>query len=220
MRTIKSFVLRAGRTSDRQQNGLKHYYPKYQLTTEHVWDFQTIFDRQADTIIEIGFGMGSSLAEMAKMQPQKNFIGIEVHEAGIGSLSAYLYEHQLENVKIAKGDAVELIRQCVALSSVAGFQIFFPDPWPKKKHHKRRLVQSSYVELLVARLQPQGFIHCATDWQNYAEQMYDVLHQTQTLANASASPFMVKPDTRPLTKFEKRGQQLGHGIWDVLFYRR
>ncbi len=219
-RTIRSFVLRGGRMSRRQEQGLE-YYPAYQLPAEQPWDFEALFERKAPTIVEIGFGMGQSLLEMAKAQPENNYIGIEVHQAGIGALSADLHEHQLTNVRLIDKDAVELMKTHVPDQSLAGIQIFFPDPWPKKKHHKRRIIQSDFVALLCKKLQAGGFLHCATDWEEYAVQMLEVLSAEPALENSQPDAgFSPRPESRPLTKFERRGERLGHGVWDLFFLKR
>ncbi|KTD23991.1 MULTISPECIES: tRNA (guanosine(46)-N7)-methyltransferase TrmB [Legionella] len=221
-RTIKSYVLRGGRVSHRQQLALEHLLPTYELSVEQgFWDLQSIFGRKAKTIVEVGFGMGASLVAMAQQQPECNFIGIEVHKAGIGSLVADLYEQAITNVRVVSKDAVEVLKHHVPDESLAGVQIFFPDPWPKKRHHKRRLIQAEFVELLVRRLEMGGFIHCATDWQDYAEHMKLVLSQQQRLINQQTDgDFSPRPITRPLTKFEQRGQRLGHGVWDLIYIKK
>ena len=221
-RTIKSFVLRAGRISNRQQQGLDEWLVEYELPLQSTpWDFAEVFGRSADTIVEIGFGMGASLIEMAKERAEINFIGIEVHRAGIGSLAADLHDLHLQNVRIVPRDAVETFRQNIPDNSLSGIQIFFPDPWPKKKHHKRRLIQPEFIDLLIEKLKPQGFIHCATDWQDYAEHILSVLTAKPTLMNQKAEGLYVeKPATRPTTKFEQRGQRLGHGTWDLVFTKK
>lgn len=218
-RTIKSFVLRAGRISNRQQQGLDEYLKWYELPVcDNPWDLKTIFGREAETIVEIGFGMGGSLLEMAEKQPDRNFIGIEVHRAGIGSLVADLREKAITNVRIATVDAVAVFKQQLTNESLAGVQIFFPDPWHKKRHHKRRLIQPEFVQLITQRLKPGGFIHCATDWQDYAEHIKTVLETQPSLLNCqSDGGYSPRPETRPLTKFEQRGQRLGHGVWDLIF---
>ncbi len=219
---IKSYVLRAGRISKRQMHALDVLLDDYTLNSKAPqWDFTQIFGRDADTIVEIGFGMGRSLFSMAQAMPEKNFIGIEVHQAGVGSLLADLHEHQIENVKIVMADAVEVFQQHIANQSLAGIQIFFPDPWPKKKHHKRRLIQKDFTRLLADKLRNGGFLHCATDWENYAEHMLEVLHQESSLVNTAADDgFLPRPETRPATKFEKRGIALGHKVWDLIFEKQ
>jgi len=220
-RTIKSFVLRTGRVSNRQQQGLDNWLTDYALPqNETIWSLAAEFGREADTIAEIGFGMGSSLLAMAKSQPECNFIGIEVHRAGIGSLVADLHDQQVNNVRIAPFDAVTVFKSYIADNSLAGVQIFFPDPWPKKKHHKRRLIQTDFIRLVMQKIKPGGFIHCATDWQEYAEHMQAVLSAEPNLSNQQADgEFAPRPDTRPLTKFEQRGHRLGHGVWDLIFIK-
>lgn len=221
-RTIKSFVLRAGRVSTRQQAALDHWLIDYVLPSpEKPWCLSSFFGRSADTLVEIGFGMGASLLEMAKSRPDCNFLGIEVHRAGIGSLVASLHDEGITNVRVAPYDAVDVFKQSLVDDSLAGVQIFFPDPWPKKRHHKRRLIQPEFVHLLVQKIKVGGFIHCATDWQAYAEHMLMVLSNEPLLQNQDVhGGFSPKPDHRPLTKFEKRGQQLGHGVWDLVFNRQ
>lgn len=216
---IKSFVLRAGRVSPRQQYALDHWLKQYEYQ-DNCCKLETFFGRKADTILEIGFGMGASLAAMAKSRPELNFLGIEVHRAGIGSLVAQLHDEEINNVRIVTSDAVEFVRNHLSDDVLKGVQIFFPDPWPKKRHHKRRLVQDQFVHMLASRLKSGGFIHCATDWQEYAEQMLEVLSNEPLLSNSQPDGgYAPKPDTRPLTKFEERGQRLGHGVWDLIFIR-
>lgn len=220
-RRIKSYVLRAGRTSKRQQQALDSCAQLYELPQQDgLWELTEIFARTAETIVEIGFGMGSSLFAMAKAQPDMNFIGIEVHRAGVGSLAADLHEHDIQNVRIAAFDAVDVLKN-LADDSLAGVQIFFPDPWPKKRHHKRRLIQPVFIQHLVKKLKKGGFIHCATDWENYAEQMLAILSAEPQLSNSQADgDYAPRPETRPLTKFEQRGHRLGHGVWDLYFIRK
>lgn len=221
-RTIKSFVLRAGRVSHRQQYALDHYLADYILSDSTApWGLSREFGRDADTIVEIGFGMGASLCAQAQAQPHNNYIGIEVHRAGIGSLVADLYDLKLTNVRVVPCDAVEVFQRCVLDDSLSGVQIFFPDPWPKLKHHKRRLIQSAFIRSLVQKIKPGGFLHCATDWQPYAEHIQDVLSAEPALRNQEADGgFSARPETRPITKFEQRGTRLGHGVWDLMYIRR
>lgn len=220
-RTIKSFVCRTGRVTPRQLNALENCLPKYELplTPEH-WDFQSIFGRKAETIVEIGFGMGASLFSMAMAAPETSFIGIEVHRAGLGSLAASLDESGCTNVRLVSLDAVEVFKQYIPDGSLSGIQIFFPDPWHKKKHHKRRLIQPDFVNLLIQKLKPQGFIHCATDWEDYARHMLEVFSANQRLSNANPEGgYVPRPESRPITKFEQRAHRLGHGIWDLIYYK-
>ncbi len=221
-RRIKSYVLRAGRVSNRQQQGLDLWLQNYELVMNYEpWSFEKEFGCSADTIVEIGFGMGTSLLSMAKENPQANYIGIEVHRAGVGSLAADLHEHQLLNVRIVAHDAVEVLQSQIEDNSLAGVQIFFPDPWHKKRHHKRRLIQSEFIQLISKKIKKDGFIHCATDWQEYAEHMLEVLSAEPMLRNQQLTGgYSPRPDSRPLTKFEKRGERLGHGVWDLIFIKK
>lgn len=221
-RTIKSYVLRTGRVSPRQQRGFDQWLNDYRLPEPpNPWCLDTMFNRPADTIVEIGFGMGQALLATAIARPELNYIGIEVHRAGIGSLAADLHEHAIEHVKIAPYDAMAVFQSCVADNSLAGVQIFFPDPWPKKRHHKRRLIQPDFIHLLVNKIKIGGFIHCATDWQDYAEQMHRVLASDTQLQNQQEdNGFAPRPVSRPLTNFEQRGCRLGHGVWDLIFLRK
>lgn len=221
-RTIKSFVLRAGRMSERQTQGLTQALTLYSLPVDQgLWDFNQIFNRHAPTYLEIGFGMGASLFEMAKSNPHINYIGIEVHRAGVGALAALIHDHGLTNIKLVMADAVTTLQDCVPHDSLSGIQIFFPDPWPKKRHHKRRLIQPLFVQKLVEKLAVDGFIHCATDWEDYAIHMLDVLNLNSTLYNTSnTATYIERPATRPLTKFEDRGIKLGHGVWDLMFKKK
>lgn len=222
MRTIKSFVMRAGRLSPRQRLGLEKILPQYQLPlTEEPWDWETCFGRKADVIVEIGFGMGQTLVTTAQAYPHHNFLGIEVHRAGVGNLAMTLQDHQIENVRIAPYDAVEVFQKAIEVETLAGVNIFFPDPWPKARHQKRRLIQPEFIRLLVTRMKVGGWLHLATDWEDYAHQMLAVLSQEPDLVNGDPEGgFITRPESRPLTKFEKRGLNLGHGVWDLKFYRK
>ncbi|WP_199744225.1 tRNA (guanosine(46)-N7)-methyltransferase TrmB [Legionella sp. km772] len=221
-RKIKSYVLRAGRVSNRQQQGLDFWLKNYQLLLrDSLWDYAEIFQRNSDVIVEIGFGMGASLLTMAKANPQLDYIGIEVHQAGVGSLVADLHEHQVANVRVVPHDAVEVFQTQLADNSLAGVQIFFPDPWHKKRHHKRRLIQTEFIQLLVKKIKPGGFLHCATDWQDYAEHILAVLSNETALTNQQhEGGYAPRPESRPLTKFEQRGERLGHGVWDLVFIKK
>jgi len=219
---IKSFVIRAGRLSPRQKRGLDQYLPDYQLAlTDTPWDWSECFGRTAEVVVELGFGMGHTLVTLAQENPQLNFLGIEVHKAGIGNLAMTLHEQKIENVRIAPYDALEVLQRAVAAESLAGINIFFPDPWPKARHKKRRLIQPEFVHLVVSRLRSGGWIHLATDWEDYAWQMLDVLAQDPDLVNLDEKGgFTPRPASRPLTKFEQRGLNLGHAVWDLIFRRR
>lgn len=222
MRTIKSFVMRAGRTSPRQQQGLEHCLKNYALPEGGgELNLEAAFGRVADTVVEIGFGMGASLLATAIQNPDKNYIGIEVHRAGLGSLAQDLENHQLKNVRLVPSDAVEIFKTRFADNTLAGVQIFFPDPWPKKRHHKRRLIQTEFIRLLVQKIKPGGFLHCATDWEDYAEQMLRVLSAEPALKNQEeGGGYAPRPDSRPVTKFERRGLGLGHGVRDLIFLKK
>ncbi len=221
-RPIKSYVLRGGRVSPRQQQALEYWLSDYTMPEPSIpWCLSTAFGRESPTVLEIGFGMGASLLMMAKKSPDVNFLGIEVHRAGIGSLTADLHDGGLTNVRIGPYDAVEVFKTGLVDNALAGVQIFFPDPWPKLRHHKRRLIQTEFVDLLLKKIKPGGFIHCATDWEDYAYHMQTVLSQHSGVYNQnSEGGFSPRPDTRPITKFEQRGTRLGHGVWDLIYLRR
>jgi tRNA (guanine-N7-)-methyltransferase len=183
-------------------------------------DFDKVFGGSGRRVLEIGFGMGDSLAQMAREAPQTQFVGIEVHRPGVGRLFHSLAQQGLTNVRAYCHDAVEVLNDCIAPDSLDCIQVFFPDPWHKKRHNKRRLIQAPFVELLVSRLKPGGTVHLATDWEPYAEQMLEVLEQSPQLRNASdEGGYHPRPPWRPLTKFEQRGERLGHGVWDLIFER-
>jgi tRNA (guanine-N7-)-methyltransferase len=221
-RRIRSFVLRAGRMTRGQQRAMDEYWPRWGLELEQgMLDAQAAFGRQAPLVLEIGFGMGQSLSEMAAAAPERNFIGIEVHRPGVGRLLHDLGEQGSVNVRVYCEDAVLVLQQCIADASLEGVQIFFPDPWHKKRHHKRRLIQCEFVSLLASKLKPGGRLHLATDWENYAEHMLAVMAGVPQFNNeAGPGQYSPRPDYRPLTKFEKRGQRLGHGVWDLIFTRK
>ncbi|WP_018076257.1 tRNA (guanosine(46)-N7)-methyltransferase TrmB [Thiobacillus denitrificans] len=222
---IRSYVLRAGRVGSGQARALAEIGPRFMLPYRPaVLDLDAAFGRAASDsspaprILEIGFGMGEGLAEIAATHPENDYLGVEVHTPGVGALLKQLGERGLTNVRVIQHDAVEVLSRMLAPASLAGIHIFFPDPWHKKRHHKRRLIQPPLVQLLASRLQPGGYIHLATDWQDYAEQMLAVLAAEPLLTNTVAD-YAPRPDTRPLTKFEQRGIRLGHGVWDLLFRR-
>lgn len=219
-RPVRSYVLRGGRLGPGQQRALAELGPRYVLPySAQPLDAEAAFGRRAPLVVEIGFGMGDATARIAAARPGDDFLGIEVHEAGVGALLRRIGELGLANVRIVRHDAVEVLRQMIAPASLAAIHVFFPDPWPKARHHKRRLIQPPFVALLADRLAPGGTLHCATDWQPYAEQMLDVLGAETRLVN-TADGYALRPDYRPLTKFEARGLKLGHGVWDLVFRRR
>lgn len=218
--TIRSFVLRAGRMGSGQQKALNELGPRFVLPyVPEKLDLDVVFQRAADTILEIGFGMGGATAEIASAQPENNYLGIEVHTPGVGALLKQIGERNLTNLRIIQHDAVEVLQQMIADASLAGIHIYFPDPWHKSRHHKRRLIQSAFVATLVEKLKTGGYLHLATDWENYAEQMLEVLSAEGRLINTAAN-YAARPGYRPLTKFEQRGLRLGHGVWDLVFRRR
>lgn len=183
-------------------------------------DFAAAFGRAAPLVLEIGFGMGASLVEMAAAAPQRNFIGVEVHLPGVGRLLHDMAARDIDNIRVYRHDAVEVLRDCIAPGCLDTVQVFFPDPWHKKRHHKRRLIQPPFVDLLATRLKPGGTLHLATDWENYALQMMEVLSASADFTNTCAGEaFAPRPQHRPPTKFERRGERLGHGVWDLVFQR-
>ena len=219
-RTIRSFVRRAGRTTTGQARAFEQLAPRFVLPySAQLLDFAADFGRSAPTVLEIGFGMGEATAHIAALMPETNFLCCEVHEPGVGALLKRIGEQGLENIRIVQHDAVEVLAAMIAPQSLAGIHIFFPDPWHKLRHHKRRLIQPALVAQLASRLAPGGSLHCATDWEPYARQVLEVLSAEPLLENG-ADGFAPKPDYRPLTKFENRGLKLGHGVWDVVFRKR
>ena len=219
-RPLRSFVLRAGRMGSGQVRALAELGPRFVLPlSAQPPDWTAVFGREAPRILEIGFGMGQATAQIAAARPGLDFIGIEVHEPGVGALLREIGDRGLSNLRVVQHDAVEVLALMVAPASLDGVHIYFPDPWHKKRHNKRRLIQPAFVAQLVGRIKPGGYLHCATDWQPYAEQMLAVLSAEAALVN-SAAGYAPKPEWRPLTKFEHRGLQLGHGVWDLLFTRR
>ena len=213
-------MLRAGRLGSGQQRALQDLGPRYLLPfSAQPIDPAALFGRQAPLVLEIGFGMGQATAQIAATLSQADFLGIEVHAPGVGALLREIGERGLSNLRIVQHDAVEVLRQMLAPGSLAGVHIFFPDPWHKKRHHKRRLIQPAFIELLASRLRTGGSLHCATDWQDYAEQMLAVLGACPALLN-TADGYAPRPEIRPLTKFEARGLNLGHGVWDLVFKKR
>jgi tRNA (guanine-N7-)-methyltransferase len=219
-RPIRSFVLRQGRMSPAQLRAIETLLPHFGIAYRDApLDFARCFGRVAPVVLEIGFGMGDTTADIARAQPDTDFVGIEVHSPGVGALLRQLDEQQIGNVRVIQHDAVEVVRDMIAPGSLAGIHIFFPDPWPKKRHHKRRLIQPEFAALLATRLRPGGYLHVATDWDEYAQSILGVLAAEPLLAN-TADGFAPRPEYRPLTKFERRGLRLGHGVRDLLFVRR
>lgn len=220
-KSIRSFVIRAGRITASQKSAFDTWWLTYgQSLYSGKIDQEAIFGRQAPLVLEIGFGMGDSLLEMAKNDPEKDFIGIEVHPPGVGKLINSAGKEGVKNLRVYMADAMDVLEDCIPDGSIDRLQLYFPDPWHKKKHNKRRIVQPAFVQKLRPKLKIGGVFHMATDWQHYAEQMLEVMDSAQgftnTLREGGYSP---RPEYRPITKFEKRGERLGHGVWDLLFQR-
>jgi tRNA (guanine-N7-)-methyltransferase len=219
-RGIRSFVLRTGRTTVGQQRALDTLGPQFLLPYQPTAiDLPQVFGRSAPTILEIGFGMGEATAHIAGLMPEKNFLCCEVHTPGVGALLKRIGDAGLTNIRIVQHDAVEVLEHMLPAESLAGVHIFFPDPWHKARHNKRRLVQPHFLAKLLPRLAKGGYLHCATDWEPYAQQMLEVLSAEHALRN-TAHGFAPRPEYRPLTKFENRGIRLGHGVWDVVFEKK
>jgi len=220
---VKSFVKREGRLTNAQARAIEINWPSKGLSVEQgLLNFDDVFGRTAPTVLEIGFGMGKSLVEMAAAAPENNFIGIEVHRPGVGACLADAEEAAIENLRVFEHDAVEVLAQSIADNSLHRLQLYFPDPWHKTRHHKRRIVQPDFVQNLRSKLAIGGTFHMATDWENYAEYMMEVMTQAQGFENTSSegpAGYVPRPDYRPITKFEVRGQKLGHGVWDLIFKR-
>jgi tRNA (guanine-N7-)-methyltransferase len=219
LRRIRSFVRREGRLTPGQERAMEELFPKFGIKAgAEQLNLDTIFDRSAPRIIEIGFGNGESLAQIAKNHPDNDYLGIEVHRPGVGHLLQLIEEQQLTNLRVMSEDAVDILEKQIPDNSLDALYLFFPDPWHKKKHHKRRQVQPSWAQLVRRKLKLGGKLHMATDWKNYAEHMLKVLNFAEGFHNTSSSDdYVAKPDYRPETKFERRGQRLGHGVWDLLF---
>jgi tRNA (guanine-N7-)-methyltransferase len=220
-RPIRSYVLRGGRMTPSQRSANAVHWVDYGLERENgVLDPASAYPRPGPLVLEIGFGMGGSLALMAAAEPDTNFLGVEVHAAGVGRLMANLVRDQRDNVRVYRDDAVQVLSACISDGALDGVQIYFPDPWHKKRHYKRRLIQPDFIQLLRCKLRPGGWLHLATDWENYAEHMLEVLDAAPGFTNPQGlGQYYPRPQRRPLTKFEARGQRLGHGVWD-LFYSR
>ena len=218
-RAIRSFVLRQSRTSNAQRRAVDALLPRFGIPyAPRLMDLDAAFGRRASRVLEIGFGMGESTAALAARHPEIDYLGVEVHTPGVGNLLKLVDAEQLANVRIIQHDAVEVLRFMLEEDSLDGAHIFFADPWPKKRHHKRRLIQAPFIALLASRLRPGGYVHLATDWEDYAAQMMEVLSAEPSLRN-TADGFCIRPETRPHTKFEERGLRLGHGVWDLVFRR-
>lgn len=221
-RRIRSFVRREGRMTASQKHALKELWGSYGIDVDDtVLDLNTVFSRTAPTILEIGFGNGTSLASMAQQTPQNNYLGVEVHRPGVGNLLLNLEKHAIGNVRVICHDAVEVLANNLAPQSLDGVHLFFPDPWPKRKHHKRRLLQSGFVSLLATRLTAEAKFHMVTDWEEYALHMMKVMSESSDFLNTfAAGTYAPRPDDRPLTRFEQRGQKLGHEVWDLVFKKK
>ncbi len=218
--TIRSFIRRQGRITLAQHRALEDLWPIYGLAADQTLNAQQVFGRTAPLVLEIGFGNGESLAAMAKASPDTDFIGIEVHRPGVGHLLLCADEQGLTNLRVYCADAIEILTQHIADASLDRVQLFFPDPWPKKRHHKRRIVRPDFLDLICRKLKSGGVFHAATDWEPYAEHMAEALAACPALISlAEASAFSPRPAYRPLTKFETRGQRLGHGVWDLIYRR-
>ncbi|SEK71068.1 tRNA (guanine-N(7)-)-methyltransferase [Colwellia chukchiensis] len=219
IRKVRSFVKREGRLTKAQAKALEQFWPIMGLNHQDgMINPHTLFGNNNPLVLEIGFGMGKSLVEMAKNAPELNFIGVEVHRPGVGACIALAQEQGVTNLKVYEHDAIEILADCIPDACLAKVQLFFPDPWHKKKHHKRRIVQASFVEAIREKLQVGGVFHMATDWENYAECMLADMSSAPGYKNLSATnDYVPRPDSRPLTKFEHRGQNLGHGVWDLQF---
>jgi tRNA (guanine-N7-)-methyltransferase len=221
LRQVKSFVLRAGKITLGQQRALDTLLPEYGIRYAcNLVDLDIIFGRNNPKIIEIGFGMGKSTIQMAVNNPDFDYLGIEVHPPGVGSLLMEIRQHQVSNLKVINYDAVKVIKDMIMDGTIHGFHIFFPDPWHKKRHNKRRIIQKEFIDVLCSKLKPGGYIHLATDWEDYAIWMLDILNSNSHLKNTSkTNDYVPRPEQRPETKFEKRGLNLGHGVWDLIFIK-
>nr|WP_024872934.1 tRNA (guanosine(46)-N7)-methyltransferase TrmB [Tolumonas lignilytica] len=221
MRRIRSFVRREGRLTRGQERALQELWPVMGVEyRDEMLDLNALFGREAPVVLEIGFGMGKSLVEMAAAAPERNFIGIEVHRPGVGACLSSAQDAGITNLRLFCHDAVEVLGQMIPDQSIDTLQLFFPDPWHKARHHKRRIVQPAFVQMLRPKLKIGGVFHMATDWENYAEHMLEVMNAAEGFVNTVEGDYTPRPDSRPLTKFEQRGHRLGHGVWDLLFARQ
>jgi len=221
-RTIRSFVVRGGRMTEGQQKNYEANWLVYGLDLDGGRiDYTTIFGRESDVVLEVGFGMGASLVEMAKNAPEKDFIGIEVHPPGVAKLMMLAKEEGVTNLRVYCDDAIEVMANCLPEKAASAFQLFFPDPWHKKKHNKRRIVQPLFSQQVANVLKVGGYFHMATDWQPYAEHMMEVMEEQTNYVNAAGvGEYHPRPEWRPLTKFEQRGERLGHGVWDLIYAKK
>lgn len=220
-RPIRSFVLRGGRLTVAQQHALNELWPHFGISQhESLLEYEDYFDQSGEVIVEIGFGNGESTWRMAQQEPDKNFIGVEVHEPGVGHLLMALDNNNIENVRIASEDAVPFLRQRIPVDSLAGVRIYFPDPWPKKRHHKRRLIQPDFISEISRCMAADGILHLATDWQPYADHMLEVMQASKDFTNLSPKgDYCERPTWRPHTKYEQRGERLGHEVRDLLYQK-
>ena len=221
-RAVRSYVLREGRITPGQQRAFARLWPRYGIVFDaaQTIDLTAAFGNPNPVTLEIGFGNGDSLANQARHHRDRNFVGVEVHGPGVGHLLLLAEEHNLRNLRIVRHDAIELFESGLAPGSLHRVQLYFPDPWPKKKHHKRRIVQPTFLDLVFRALRPGGVLHAATDWQPYAEHMLDVLEADARFRNlAGQGQFSSRPVDRPETKFERRGQRLGHSVWDLVYQK-
>ena len=216
---IKSFVSHRAHMTPSQKDAFDRLMPVWGIPYQpQILDLENTYQRTAPTILEIGFGMGETTLKIAQARPDDNFLGVEVFPSGVGALLKRIEDADAKNIRIIQHDAVEVVRDMILPATLGGVHIYFPDPWPKKRHHKRRLIQAPFIQLLASRLAPGAYIHCATDWEHYAEQMLEVLSGCNLLDN-KYDGFAPRPDYRPQTKFETRGLRLGHGVWDLIFTR-
>lgn len=222
IRTIKSFIKREGRLTKGQQKALDDLWPQFGIDfSEQELDLKKIFERDAETVLEIGFGNGESLWKMAQADADRNYIGVEVHRPGVGHLLHLIEQSGIQNLRIISHDAVDIIKHQIKENSLDKVQLFFPDPWHKKKHHKRRIVQDEFVNMLATKIKTGGIFHLATDWEDYAEHMLAVMNRNSHFTNLSKdNTYVPKPEQRPTTKFETRGLKLGHGVWDMLYQKK